>query len=73
MTDKAITASVEMWCEQPGTRLLIQKDDNQFLHLTIRCGHIEVKATLAQFRIENLIAVAQWTSNPPPKLPHVKP
>lgn len=58
MTDKAIIASVEMWCEQPGTRLLVQKDDNEQLHLTIRCGHIEVKATLAQFRIENLVAAA---------------
>lgn len=58
MSDKTYIARDEVWCEQNGTRLIIEKDEYENLELTIKCGHIEVKATLAQFRIDRLVAVA---------------
>lgn len=58
MKQKTYIARDEVWCEQNGTRLLIEKDEFENLELTIKCGHIEVKATLAQFRIDRLVAVA---------------
>jgi hypothetical protein len=58
MKEKAYIARDEVWCEQSGTRLLIEKDEFENLELTVKCGHIEIKATLAQFRIDRLVAVA---------------